>query len=117
MIRPLRMDYSDAFYHVLSRGIERREIFRDEQDQRRFTEPLGKGSTDSNWRSMPLGKRLGSLINQREEIFHDRLCCDYRCRNGGKAAAVDLASQGKRVHLFESLNSRQTLRTSCEITL
>ena len=43
MIRPLRMDYPDAFYHVLSRGIERREIFRDGQDQRRFTEPLGKG--------------------------------------------------------------------------
>lgn len=42
MMRPLQMGYPNAFYYALSRGIERREIFREEQDQRRFTEPLGK---------------------------------------------------------------------------
>ena len=34
--------------------------------------------------------------------------------NGGKAAAVDLASQGKRVGLFEFPEFKQTLRTSSE---
>jgi len=42
MARPLRMDYPDAFYHVLSRGNERKEIFRDEKDHLRFLDTLGK---------------------------------------------------------------------------
>jgi putative transposase len=42
MARPLRMDYPDAFYHVLSRGNERKEIFRDERDYLRFLDTLGK---------------------------------------------------------------------------
>lgn len=36
------MDYPDTFYHVLSRGNERREIFRDEKDHLRFLDTLGR---------------------------------------------------------------------------
>lgn len=36
------MDYPDSFYHVLSRGNERREIFRDEKDHLRFLDTFGK---------------------------------------------------------------------------
>jgi REP element-mobilizing transposase RayT len=36
------MDYPDTFYHVLSRGNERKEIFRDEKDYLRFLVILGK---------------------------------------------------------------------------
>jgi putative transposase len=36
------MDYPDSFYHVLSRGNERKEIFRDEKDYLRFLDTLGK---------------------------------------------------------------------------
>jgi REP element-mobilizing transposase RayT len=42
MARPLRMDYPDTFYHVLSRGNERKEIFRDEKDHLRFLDTLGR---------------------------------------------------------------------------
>src|SRR4030042_2552139 len=42
MARPLRMDCPDAFYHVLSRGNERREIFWDEEDHLRFLNTLSK---------------------------------------------------------------------------
>jgi len=42
MARPLRMDYPYTFYHVLSRGNERKEIFRDEKDHLRFLDTLGK---------------------------------------------------------------------------
>jgi putative transposase len=42
MARPLRMDYPDTFYHVLSRGNERKEIFRDEKDHLGFLDTLGK---------------------------------------------------------------------------
>lgn len=36
MARPLRIEYPGAFYHVMSRGNERRAIFRDEEDRKRF---------------------------------------------------------------------------------
>ncbi len=36
------MDYPDTFYHVLSRGNERKEIFWDEKDFLRFLDILGK---------------------------------------------------------------------------
>jgi REP element-mobilizing transposase RayT len=36
------MDYPDTFYHVLSRGNERREIFRDDKDHLRFLDTLSK---------------------------------------------------------------------------
>jgi len=42
MARPLRIDYPDTFYHVLSRGNERKEIFRDEKDHLRFLDTLGR---------------------------------------------------------------------------
>jgi len=42
MARPLRMDYPDTYYHVLSRGNEGNEIFRDEKDHLRFLDILGK---------------------------------------------------------------------------
>ncbi len=42
MARPLRMDYPDAFYHVLSRGNERREIFQDGADYLKFLDCLAK---------------------------------------------------------------------------
>ena len=42
MARALRIDYPETFYHVLSRGNERREIFHDDRDYLRFLETLGK---------------------------------------------------------------------------
>jgi REP element-mobilizing transposase RayT len=40
MARPLRIEYAGAWYHVTSRGNERREIFRDDKDRMRFLEAL-----------------------------------------------------------------------------
>ena len=42
MARALRIDYPETFYHILSRGNERREIFHDDRDYLRFLETLGK---------------------------------------------------------------------------
>jgi REP element-mobilizing transposase RayT len=36
MSRPLRIEYPGAFYHVINRGLERREIFRSKQDYEYF---------------------------------------------------------------------------------
>jgi putative transposase len=40
MARPLRISYPNAFYHVTCRGNERRVIFRDDHDRRRFLDRL-----------------------------------------------------------------------------
>jgi len=42
MARPLRMDYPDTFYHVLSRGNEKREVFSDDKDYLKFLDTTGK---------------------------------------------------------------------------
>jgi len=47
MSRPLRIDVEDGWYHVISRGIERREIFQKDADRRDFLERLF-GLTESH---------------------------------------------------------------------
>ncbi len=42
MTRPIRVEFPGAVYHVMARGNERREIYRDDQDRRRFLETLGE---------------------------------------------------------------------------
>ena len=42
MARPVRMDFPNTFYHVLSRGNERRTIFYDRGDYSRFLDTLGR---------------------------------------------------------------------------
>ena len=36
MARPLRIEYPGALYHVISRGIEKKDIFQDSRDRMRF---------------------------------------------------------------------------------
>lgn len=42
MSRALRIEFPGAVYHVTSRGNERREAFRDEEDRRVFLSTLGR---------------------------------------------------------------------------
>ena len=42
MARPLRVEFPDAAYHVMARGNERRSVFRDDVDRRRFLATLGE---------------------------------------------------------------------------
>ena len=42
MARPLRIDLAGGWYHVTSRGNERRAIYRDDQDRRHFLELLAE---------------------------------------------------------------------------
>lgn len=42
MARPIRLDYPETFYHVLSRGNDKREIFRDHHDCSRFLDMVGE---------------------------------------------------------------------------
>jgi putative transposase len=42
MARPIRVEFPGAVYHVMARGNERRDIYRDDRDRRRFLETLGQ---------------------------------------------------------------------------
>ena len=44
MTRQWRIEFEGAYYHILSRGNERRNIFRDNDDRISFLETLGKMS-------------------------------------------------------------------------
>ena len=37
-VRPLRIEYPGVWYHVTSRGNEKKKIYNDDQDKRRFLE-------------------------------------------------------------------------------
>jgi REP element-mobilizing transposase RayT len=50
MARPLRLDHAGAVWHVTSRGNERREIFRDDEDRERFLTTLGRVIRIFRWR-------------------------------------------------------------------
>lgn len=49
MARPLRIEFSDATYHVTSRGNGRQKIFLDTHDNREFLELFGKTAERFNW--------------------------------------------------------------------
>ncbi len=44
MSRPLRIEYAGALYHVISRGIDRRVIYKDVQDYQHFIQLLKEGA-------------------------------------------------------------------------
>ena len=42
MARPLRVEFPGAVYHVMARGNERKSIFLDDQDRKRFLTTLSE---------------------------------------------------------------------------
>jgi REP element-mobilizing transposase RayT len=49
MSRKLRLEYPGAIYHVMSRGDQREDIFRDDQDRQRFLSTLGEACAKTEW--------------------------------------------------------------------
>jgi putative transposase len=47
--RPLRLEYPGALWHVTNRGVEQRNIYRDDQDRRHFLRLLKKAITEYRW--------------------------------------------------------------------
>ena len=50
MARPLRIEMPDGVYHVISRGLERRAIVRDDADRDRWLALLGRMAERRDWR-------------------------------------------------------------------
>ena len=49
MPRKLRLEYRGAIYHVINRGDRREDIFRDDDDRRRFLSTLGEACQKTRW--------------------------------------------------------------------
>jgi len=50
MTRPLRIEYPGAYYHVSTRGNERKAIFRDDRDRERLLELIARAVKDFHLR-------------------------------------------------------------------
>lgn len=49
MARPLRIEFSGALYHITARGNERKDIFVDDMDRRRFLDTLTDAGDRFDW--------------------------------------------------------------------
>ncbi len=50
MARKLRFEYPGAICHVMNRGDHHEDIFRDNEDRRRFLGTLGEACVKTDWR-------------------------------------------------------------------
>ena len=53
MPRRMRVEFAGAVHHVMARGNERREIFRDERDRERFLETVAEAVQEFGLRLTP----------------------------------------------------------------
>src|ERR1035437_3112793 len=49
MSRKLRIEYPEAMYHVMNRGDQREDIFRDDEDRQKFLFTLGEACAKTEW--------------------------------------------------------------------
>jgi putative transposase len=49
MVRPLRVEFPGAFYHVTSRGNKKEDIYQDDKDREMFLRILGRTVCINNW--------------------------------------------------------------------
>ncbi len=49
MSRKLRIEYPGAMYHVMNRGDQREDIFRDDPDRQKFLSTLGEACAKTEW--------------------------------------------------------------------
>ena len=49
MSRKLRLEYPGAMDHVMSRGDQREDIFRDDDDREKFLSTLGEAGVKTEW--------------------------------------------------------------------
>ena len=123
MARPLRVQFEGAAYHVTARGNERRAIFRDDTDRKRFVQTLGEaaerfGLAVHAYCLMPnhyhlllatpranLSRAVGWLQTTyavRHNRRHDR--CGHLVQGRFKAHLIDADAYARRLVRYVHLN-------------
>lgn len=99
MSRALRIEFPGAVYHVTSRGNERREVFRDDEDRRLFLSTLGR--TVARWRWVVHAYCLmGNHYHLLIETPEPNLSRGMRQLNGEYTQAFN-RRHGRAGHLFQ----------------
>jgi putative transposase len=62
MPRPLRVEYADALYHVMSRGDRREDIFVDDLDREKFLGLLGRACANTGWDFRRISQKMSCLV-------------------------------------------------------
>jgi REP element-mobilizing transposase RayT len=97
--RPLRLEVADGIYHLIARGNERREIYRDERDRLSFLEILQATLTRYRWRCLGyclMSNHYHLLVRTPEP----NLARGMRDLNGVYAQAFN-RRHGRVGHLFQ----------------
>ena len=95
MARKIRVEYSDAVYHVLNRGDRREPIFKDGLDRYRFLETLGQDCAKTSWAVPPAVERGWCL---GDEEFRQELLARMETKMGrhhGGAERRETAQAGR----------------------
>ena len=69
IVRPLRIEYDGALYHVASRGNERKPIFKDQADRKSFLDVLAQVTQRFHWLCHAyclMNQRLGVIIKSKD---------------------------------------------------
>ena len=59
MSRKLRIEYPGAMYHVMNRGDQREDVFRDDPDRQKLLATLGEACAKTEWQAGRELERLG----------------------------------------------------------
>ncbi len=99
MSRALRIEFPGAVYHVTSRGNERREVYRDDEDRRLFLATLGR--TVARWRwAVHAYCLMGNHYHLLIETPEPSLSRGMRQLNGEYTQAFN-RRHGRAGHLFQ----------------
>jgi len=69
MPRKLRLEYPGAIYHVMNRGDQRENIFRDDADRERFLFTLGEACGKAGWQVHAIGGGRGLSFPSAGLVF------------------------------------------------
>lgn len=99
MARPLRIEYPGAFYHVTSRGNEKKDIFRDTKDRQRFLRYL-ESATERYGASMHVYCLMSNHYHLLLETPRGNLSEIMRHINGAYTTYFNVRHQ-RAGHLFQ----------------
>jgi REP element-mobilizing transposase RayT len=99
MARPLRIEFAGALYHLISRGNERRNIFRSDRDRRAFLEFLGVAAKRFGW-SVTAWVLMSNHFHLVVQTVEPNLSRGMQWLNG-KYAGWFNRTHGRSGHLFQ----------------
>jgi len=99
MARPLRIEYPGAFYHVTSRGNERKAVFKSKADREKFLDYL-KSATQRYGASFHAWQLMGNHYHLLLETPEGNLSQIMRHINGAYTAYFN-AKRSRSGHLFQ----------------